>query len=170
MKAIETERLILRDISSKDKHDLFINIFHDKKVLLYFLANYIDNEDDLSIDALISRMNAGKIYYSIILKENGECIGILDEQKRENNLIELGYAIGSKYSNNGYVTEALNGVLNFFKKGKLFKYIEAGFLGANIGSKKVLKKCGFKFYKKDQETIFRNGINNAVYYYLKELY
>ena len=50
MKAIETERLILRDISSKDKHYLFINIFHDKKVLLYFLANYIDNEDDLSID------------------------------------------------------------------------------------------------------------------------
>ena len=62
----------------------------------------------------------------------------------------MGYYIGEKYWGNGYMTEACKAVVEeLFADG--YKTILIGAIKENIGSNRVIEKCGFMFEKSIDE-------------------
>jgi len=62
----------------------------------------------------------------------------------DENAVEVGYWVGKSYWGNGICTEALSMLLSqeFFPRGKV---VVARVMEGNIGSERVLKKCGFTY-------------------------
>ena len=75
-------------------------------------------------------------------------IGLTEFRKRS---CELGYWLGKKYWGNGFATEAVNGILDFGFNNLKRKEIYAAYKLGNEGSKRVLKKCGFQFFREKEE-------------------
>lgn len=165
---METKRLILRTLSLKDARDIFESIHHDKKVLEYFLARYYDDYDDFDFESLLRYFrNSRSFYYGIELKENHQCIGMIFENARNKNKIEIGYAISSKKWNQGYASEALKAVLEeLLQKEDLV--VSAAAISENKASIRVMEKCGMKFSHVVKNEIEWNGKIHDVVYYVKE--
>ena len=113
---METKRLIIRTLTNKDAYDIFKNIYHDEKVQETFLANYVESFDAFNFDRIIDYFEKNRsFYYGIELKDTHECIGMIFENEKINEDIEIGYAIGFEHWNNGYVSEALEAVIDELK-------------------------------------------------------
>lgn len=106
------------------------------------------NESDKSLVQLIERKNV----FAIVLKGENKVIGHISirEEKDENlydkQVVEIGFAIGKRYWNNGYATQAANLMINCCFRELKIDSIVAGHLENNMQSKKVLMKLGFKLY------------------------
>ncbi|MDD2591419.1 MAG: GNAT family N-acetyltransferase [Erysipelotrichaceae bacterium] len=169
-KRIETKRLILRPLSNKDAYDIFININNDKQVLDYFKAPYYENFNASSIDSLVRLSNDPTSYcWGIELKEIKECIGIFLQQARNDYIgsIEIGYAIGSRYWNQGYVSEAVIAVIKYLFNDINYHKITAGHVIENLASKRVLEKCGLVYEGIRKDDFFHNDrYYDIIHYYI----
>ncbi len=169
-KRLETERLIIRPLTNKDAYDVFININNDKQVLDYFGAPYYENFNSSSIDSLVRLSNDPVAYcWGIEIKEINECVGIFLQQSRNDYIgsIEIGYAIGSRYWNQGYITEAVKAVTDYLFKSVNYHKITAGYVLENLASKRVLEKCGMSYEGIRKDDFFhRDRYYDIGYYYL----
>ncbi len=167
---IETERLILRRLQLDDAVAIYHNINHDKEVLKYYLAPYIEDEKDASVAGTLRFCDETERYvFAIVLKETNEVIGMINQcsgMNRYFHSIEIGYAIGQKYWHNGYTTEATKAFIDFlFEKGthKVF----AGAIPENTRSIEVMKKCGMIYEgRKIDELYYRGRYWDVDQYYL----
>ncbi len=145
---LETSRLILRPMEISDTHDIFININNDKDVLKYFIDRYCKNESEMTLDRTIKYCLEGKRYlFAIELKETHEVIGMILQCSVPNKLStssEIGYAIGKKHWNKGYVTEAFKKMIDFLFSLGVHKVVASHLVG-NDASKRVMEKCGLKY-------------------------
>jgi len=171
---IFTDRLILRFISKNDTKAIYENIYSDKEVLMYFIAKNCS-----SLEEAKEALNKTVDYYlskeqyclAIELKSTHEVIGwILECGLSENSeeVTEVGYAIGKKYWNKGYTTEALKAFINLlFDIG--VKRVEASYMLENISSKRVMEKCNMKPYEIRKHDIFYRDIWwDLEYYYIEK--
>jgi len=79
------------------------------------------------------------------------------------NGLELGYILYDEESRNqGYVSEAVSLLLDFLYSTKNINRIQVLILSANIASKRVAEKCGFKFEGIARGAVFHNGANRDV--------
>ena len=167
---LETKRLVLRYMNTNDKHDIFVNINNDKDVLKYFIDKYLDNEADSRLDKTIDFCLKNERYiFAIVLKETNEAIGMILQCSSASpifNTVEVGYAIGKKYWNKGYVTEAMKEFSEFLFSLGIHKVTASCFL-ENVASKRVMEKCGmiYEGIKKD-EVYYHDKYNDLMYYYL----
>ena len=165
---LTTERLILRPLQESDASAIFHNIYHDKEVLRYYLAPYKENEAEVDLRGMIERTSRNGIYvFAIVLKETGEVIGMINQFgdfDRTEGVVELGYAIGSRYWNHGYGTEALKRTCRFlFSKG--IRKIRCGAIKENIQSIRVMQKSGMKYEKSELGAIIHQDRYWDVEYY-----
>ena len=119
---LKTDRLILRPLKTEDRPDIHHNIYHDKEVQRYYLAPYIEKEEDVDLAGMINRCRERRIYvFAIVLKRTSDVIGMInqcDSADENDRSVELAYAIGGSYWNQGYMTEALTEMMRFlFNKG-----------------------------------------------------
>ena len=167
---IETNRLILRFMQVKDKHDIFVNINHDKEVLKYFIDKYLEKEEDSKLENTINNyINAKRYIFAIVLKETGETIGMIlqcNSASQMFNTSEVGYAIGRIHWNKGYVSEALEAFIKFLFSLGIHK-VTASYFVDNLASKRVMEKCGMVYegIKKD-EVFYHDKYNDLAYYYI----
>lgn len=163
---METKRLIIRTLTNKDAYDIFKHIYHDRKVQETFLANYVDNFEDFNFERILDYFEKNRsFYYGIELKDTHECIGMIFENDRINEDIEIGYAIGSNHWNKGYVSEALEVVIEELKQREDCKRIFAGAFSDNIASLRVMEKCGMKFaYVIEKELEWQGKMYDVTYY------
>ena len=158
---METERLIIDEIRETDKEDYFNNISHDRKVLETFVCRYVETLEEFDFSSYLNN----KDIYAIRLKETGNLIGIILYFDKKEDSCEIGYGIGVKYWNRGYVSEAVKCFIDYLFNEKGFKTIYASFFPENIASKTVMEKCGMKydhFSKKELEYL---GIERDLIYY-----
>ena len=167
---IETDRLVLRYMRSSDRHALFVNINNDKEVLKYFLDKYLEDESELLLDKRINFCIENKRYlFSIELKDTHEVIGMIlqcsvPDQYFNNS--EIGYAIGRKYWNHGYVTEAMKAMIDFVFSTGVNKVIASHIVGNNA-SKRVIEKCGMIYEgRRKEELFYHEQYYDVDYYYL----
>lgn len=142
---IETKRLLIREISFNDVDDFL---------------EYSSSPDvgpnagwkPISDIELARRIIAGDILkknvFSIVLKEKNKMIGtvsIYQENclRRIKQVRQLGFSLSDKYWNNGYMTEALKGVIKYIFDNTDAKVIEVGHHSDNLRSKRVIEKLGF---------------------------
>ena len=169
---LETRNLILRAMRYSDADGIFTNIANDREVLRYYIMNYAPSRSDFSLDRTVDFFNSSKRYgFSIVEKSSGEVIGMIHQCSSADEIFrttEIGYALGRRYWNRGYMTEALDAVINFlFSKG--IHKIVCSHIVENAASGRVMQKCGMT--PEDgirKEELFYNGryCDLKVYYKL----
>ena len=167
---LETERLILRYIKVEDTHAIFLNINSDKDVLRYYIDRYIEKEEDMTLDKVIKFcLDNQRYFFAIELKDTHEVIGMIHECSGANdtfNNVEIGYAIGRKHWNKGYVTEALKRMIDFVFSTGVHKVVVSYLIG-NDASKRVIEKCGLiREGIRKEELHYHEQYHDVDYYYL----
>lgn len=166
---LETKDLYLRYLTLDDKQAIFNNINNDKEVLKYYVTNYADNIEDFDFERMLnSFIETQKYIFAIVLKQNNEVIGNILQCNNPfelMNSVELGYAIGKKYWNKGYMSQALKAMIDFMFKNGVHK-VWSCHIEDNIASGVVMKKCGmiFEGVRKDDLYYHDKYWDTLVYY------
>lgn len=146
MLTLETERLLLREMTVKDapfmlrllNSEGFINNIGDRGV-----RNLMQAENYLIEGPISSYQQHGYGMYSIVLKASGEIIGLAGLVRREQlPETDLGYALLPEFLGQGYALEASQVVLEHAKHLKL-QTLLAIVNHDNQASRALLEKLGF---------------------------
>ena len=159
-KTLETERLILRKYNKNDFEMLYKNYVSDENVPKYCTWKPCKTQEEAN--KLLGSWYRGyedpeKLMWMIVEKSSNQGIGIIRVTNKwlEENKCEIGYSIGSKWWNKGYMTEAVTELLNYLTREIGFHTIVAKEVSVdNIGSRKVLKKAGLKQYKSQDGKLY----------------
>lgn len=142
---LDTPHLTLRNLRYSDANGIFRNIANDRDVLRYYIMNYSDDRSSFSLEGTVDYFARSKRYgFAIVEKDSGEVIGMIHQCSSADEVFrttEIGYALGKRYWNRGYMTEALGAVIDFlFSKG-IHKVI-CTHIVENTASGRVMQKCG----------------------------
>lgn len=160
--AIITKRLTLRKFSNYDVTDTYKNWATDVNII-----NTIDIDIHLSKESTehfilehIIEYRDNYYCWTIVHNKTNESIGsiqllnINDYTKK----CEIGFVIGSKYWNQGLMTEALEHVLKFAFEEIGFVRIEGYCKPENLSSIKVMEKCNMEFEGILKKSILINDV------------
>ena len=163
---IETERLILRVPAHSDYRE-WAALRHDSRDYL------IPWEPTWAEDHLSRRSFTNRVYWSnrsmqketaypffMFRKFDGAFVGAitLDNIRRgPNQTGTMGYWTGLPFARQGYMAEAVQGVVEFAFKALDLSRIESACLPDNVPSRGVLEKSGFKYEGVAQAYIQING-------------
>lgn len=153
---IETERLVLFPYTAENLALFNTDLprFEEEYGVVYrgeeldrLLVEFLKNlEKEIAAD------RAHYLFFTeflIVLKENSRIIGSVDyKYVPKNGLTEVGYGMNPDYTGHGYMTEALNALLDFGRRLGV-KTVRADTKKDNIKSQNVLKRCGFTFLYED---------------------
>lgn len=143
---LETERLILRDLTPEDYQAAFLWC-GDPDVARYMIYPVYTREEDVRT-WLESRNldDPDKYDAGIVLKATGELIGsgglFYDP---ENDLWTIGYNIRKDQWGNGYVPEAIRAILEYVKTRRNVRGIQGEFAAENYKSRRVMEKLGMTY-------------------------
>ena len=88
------------------------------------------------------RSKGKEFRFNLIL--DGQLIGGIGLNQKEDDLYEVGYWVGESHWGKGYATEAVKGILNYLKENKPNVKVMSQYIVENAASGRVLEKCGFK--------------------------
>lgn len=151
MKVLETDRLVLRRLTSEDASFIlellndpsWIKNIGDKGVrTLGDARKYIEEGQN----AMYERF--GFCLYLVQLKEEGTPIGLCGLIKRDLlKDVDIGFAFLPRYWSKGYAYEAASAVMEYGRSVLNLKKIVAITAPHNESSAKVLEKIGLKYHK-----------------------
>jgi [ribosomal protein S5]-alanine N-acetyltransferase len=158
---LETERLILRDFTYSDTHDLYLIRSNPKVMEFMDSPTHISLTDSREMIALMmdSFLNGTGINWAIENKYNGKMIGYIGFWRMipEHVRAEIGYALKPHVWGKGFMKEALWEVLQFgFEQLKLHS-VEANVNPDNLASARLLKSLGFQKEGHFKENYYFNG-------------
>ena len=167
---LEGQRVRLRFLKIEDTEAIFNNINHDKEVLTYFIDKYLEKVEDLNLERRIKYCLENQRYiFAIELKATNEVIGMILQCSTPDKLFtgsEIGYAIGKKYWNKGYTSEAFKLVIDFLFKCGVHKIVASHIIG-NDASKRVMIKNGLIYEgRRIDEVYYHDRYFDVDYYYL----
>lgn len=144
---LETERLILRPMNETDIDDVFA-MRRDDEIMRFIREPVVSRKEAEDwINMISSRWTKDKIgFCSIIEKTSGKFTGWCGLwQLKENNEIEVGYAIAKDFWTKGFASEAADAVLNYAFNELGLETIVAVARPENTASRRVMEKIGMKF-------------------------
>ena len=144
---LETERLILRPITIDDADEVFKYSSEANVGRRAGWKPHESREETIEVMKLVFIDKAG--VFALVYKETGKIIGsigLICDPKRENNAARmLGYAISEHFWGKGLMTEAAKEIIRYGFDDLKLKLISAYCYPHNLGSKRVLEKCGFTY-------------------------
>jgi [ribosomal protein S5]-alanine N-acetyltransferase len=142
----QTQRLLLRDLTPLDFTDLLTISGHPEVALTndYLSANPEDLQTWLQETvALESQTPRASHHCAIVQQEDGRLIGWLGfHLLEEGRVVEFGYALHPEQWNQGYMTEAVQAMLDYCFEVLKVQTIKAFHMHNNMSSGKVLQKAG----------------------------
>ena len=152
---LETNRLTLRPFKIEDAEDIFKMWANDDEVTKYLTWNSHKSVDDTKyiLNLWIEQYEkVERLNFAIVLKEENLLIGGIDVVGYLDNIPVIGYVLSRRYWNNGYMTEACKCLLNYlFEQG--YDKVRIDAVVENIGSNKVIQKCGGKLINTVEEFV-----------------
>jgi ribosomal-protein-alanine N-acetyltransferase len=158
---LTTERLRLRQFVASDA-DAMMRMFSDPRVLQYLSFEPLDTREKA-----IERMNWHTSLYdaeegvdwAITERDSDTLIGMCGGYgwDRENRRIELGYDIDPAHWGKGYATEAVTAAIAWMFEHLDLHRIQADCTDGNLGSERVLLKCGFSVEGIRREDCWEHG-------------
>ena len=147
---IDLGDILLRKISKEDYLDLYDYGKNDEVTKTLFWDSYQKKEDALkSIEyVFLPRPTKGiPAAHAIIDKSNNKMIGTCDifRVDWEQKIGEIGYVLHQDYWGKGIMTKVCKAVMDFGFEYVGLDKIEIAHEKGNIGSKRVIEKCGFNF-------------------------
>ncbi len=166
---LESERLNYRDFKEIDAQKLF-EIRSDKRVMNYMDTikhQSIDDAKDLIYNIHKSFEEKNGINWVIIEKSSEQLVGYFGFWRlmKDHCRAEVGYALSPEFWGKGYMTEAVDIMLDFgFNELKLHS-IEANVNPNNDSSIKLLERSGFRKEAYFRENYLFNGkfIDSVIY-------
>ncbi len=163
---LKTKRLTLRKVEPEDIDSIF-KYASDIEIDRYVGWDYHKSIDDTKefVDSILTKYQKDEPSDWGIIDNQAKCmigtIGLFNYNKIH-GFIEIGYALSREYWNKGIMTEALNIVNRYCYDELNVNRIEANCFIENIGSKKVLEKCGFRSEGILREKFYAKGKYNDV--------
>lgn len=147
---LETPRLSLRRFALGDETPSYKNWTGDDKVtefLRWQTHGSIDVTRDIINEWIASYSRTDFYQWAVVLKEIDEPIGTISAVDIDNTTekVHIGYCLGSNWWNRGYMSEALTAVIKFFFEQVGVNRIESQHDPLNVGSGKVMEKCGMTY-------------------------
>jgi ribosomal-protein-alanine N-acetyltransferase len=151
---LETERLILRRFTLEDLEQIYYNCWSDEEVWKWTNYKPMNSTQDVKNNArmfteewLGAYDNPNRYSWAIQLKNSGEVIGRFFGMHPDDQIsqIELAYELGRNWWNQGFMTEAVKVVIDFFFNDIGFNRIYANHAIDNPASGKVMRKCGMTY-------------------------
>lgn len=168
---LETERLILRNFTKDDAHDILE--FRGNPVTMQYIPRPVANslEDVYPVIDMLTSFNANneKLNWAVVDKETNKVIGIFGYVRfnQESYRAEVGYTLHEDYHGTGIASEALKVVLEYGLKHMGVHAIEAVIRTENIASMKLVEKANFTKNGTFKDYIFFDGqFYDAVIYSL----
>ena len=158
---IDLGDFILREQTLEDA-EAFLEYYSDPQVSKYivsFIPKTVEEaRSEIRYWINVFSYNDG-LYFAIARKSDNKMIGSVGVSgvNRSHNRIEASYDLAKEYWGKGIMTKALNAVLKYAFSELKFNRIEAYAMPDNIGSQKVLEKCGFAFEGVLRQHRFHNG-------------
>lgn len=151
MNVIETERLLLRKLSTDDA-DFILDLLNQPSFIQFIGDRGVRTLDDargyISKRLIESYERFGFGLYLTLLKQGEVPIGICGLVKRDSlDDIDIGFAFLPQYWLKGYAFESASAVLAYTKNVLGIKRIVGIATPDNHGSIRVLEKLGLKFEK-----------------------
>ncbi len=170
---IKTKRLLLRQFVEKDTSAVFNNWTSDEKVTEYLrwpTHKSIEITESILKEWISFYKNKDFYQWAIVFREYSDepigTISVVDKNERL-NIVHIGYCIGSKWWNQGIMSEAFSGIIPFLFDEVKANRIESQHDPNNPSSGKVMIKCGLKYEGTLRQADFSNkGIVDASMYSL----
>ena len=164
---IKTKRLEIKPITDGDR-DQVISLLTDNVVKqTYMVPDFESIEAAEKLFHRIKDLSYSAEFYQVGIYLEDVLIGIANEVGREDDGIELGYAILPEFHNKGYGTEMLHALIHqMFEDG--FKKVITGAFSENFSSIRVMEKCGMRRVEKCEEIEYRGKVHKCVYYEIGE--
>lgn len=149
---LTTPDLVLR-APTKDDVSEITGLANNRKVssMLESLPYpYYDKHAEEFIDQ-VSKPDAGECVFAITHAETGQLMGMcgLHLVERRFNMAHMGYWLGEDFWGNGYATQAARAMVDLFFKAGSEDELLMSVLSTNTASRRVIEKCGGKFWKRD---------------------
>ena len=156
VKTLKTPRLTLRPLTLDDAEKMFQNWTHSVNATKYLTWPPHGNLE-VTKDRLRQRITEANEEWGIVDTQTQELMGVIDVvgEITETQTKIIGYVLGEKFWNKGYMTEALDAVIAYSFDATAVNRIEATHDIANPGSGKVMEKAGMTF-----EGILRQAARN----------
>jgi RimJ/RimL family protein N-acetyltransferase len=142
---IESENVVLRRPEPADAKEIFEEYASDPEVTRYLTwrpCSVIDEVSSYLAEQHDSWESGQEYSWVITIAGKGNVVGMLTAANGAHGL-SIGYVVGKKHWNRGYMTEALSVLVDCAFKNPDVHRIWATCDVENRGSVRVLEKCGF---------------------------
>lgn len=148
---LESERLILRRFVPNDLQSMFRNCWSDFEVWRWTSYDPMNSIDDVLTPNNIftdfwfaKYKNSNHYDWAIQSKTTNEVIGRIRGMNPNDRIqqVELAYELGKDWWNQGYASEAVRSVIDFFFNEIRFYRISANHADENPASGRVMQKSG----------------------------
>ena len=130
-----TDRLKLRRLRKEDAYEVFEGLRNQEEFLYYANKEKVFLEEHLKSLENIDKKYENLDYYNKI-------VGLIALKVMEiNDSVEFSYGIDNRYTGNGYMSEALNCIIDFALNRMDVNRIQGGCCIENKASKRVMEKC-----------------------------
>ena len=158
---IESERLILRQLTPEDAPDFFACQSEPEAF------RYAGRSEEPSLESARHMLNIlfqrhqeqTMLSWAIVLKENQRLSGRfqIEEWSDENHGAAVGYLLGKQYWGKGYASEALRAVIAYLFEQTTVNRIDTFACAENVASIRVMKKAGMRFEGLARQKRFAKG-------------
>lgn len=169
----ETERLLLRQITTADVNEIF-DLRSNPEIMKYIPRPLVKTTQEAldHINMIEEKITTNEgINWAITLKGDSKLIGIIGYYRLqpENYRAEIGYMLLPEFHHKGIIPEAVNCLVSYGFNTLNLHSIEAVIDPENVGSEKVLQKCGFIKEAHFKESEFYDGkfLDKVVYSLLR---
>ena len=157
---LKTNRLLLQQISPDDQQFIFEGLSHPDVIPFYGVQYKSFEETAKQMDWYKKSLEEGTGGpWKIADKITGEKLGVVAWYfyKAEHKKAEVGFWLLPQYWNKGFISEALQAVIEFCKNEKGIHRLEAFVEDGNEASSHVLEKAGFQYEGKMRDCEIKNG-------------
>ncbi|MBO7386063.1 MAG: GNAT family N-acetyltransferase [Clostridia bacterium] len=169
MPELETESLLLRRMEMRDAQDMY-EYSRDPLVAKHVLWDAHTSVSDTKsyLRYMLRKYRAGEpSSWCIVEKSTDKVVGTIGYMwyQKDNSACEVGYSLARRCWNRGYMTQALNAVLDYTFRELGFNRVEAQHETDNGASGAVMRKCGMT-----KEGTLRSRLYNKGRYVDVDLY
>jgi ribosomal-protein-alanine N-acetyltransferase len=162
---LETQRLKIREFTLLDTKIIYE--FSQEESLKKWLPDqvYADmDEAKETLEFLISKYREKEVPFvmAVVEKDSNELVGHVGLSEIKQG-IEIGYAVGEKYQNKGYASEAVNAYAAWAKKEFCLEKVYGVVKSENYASCMVLERSGLTYVKDDIEGEFDRKALRKIY-------
>lgn len=169
---INTPRLCLRPFCLNDNSAMLKNWISDPLVQLQYAEPVYETKQQVQklLKTWIKYYKLPHFYrWTITEKGKDESIGQIAfySVDLQNHWCEIEYCLSRQFQNQGYITEALQAVVNFGFHTIGFNRIQISHRRKNIASQRVIEKIGFEYEGVWRQAVcFENEYDDRLYYSL----